>query len=180
MDNHGKLVTLRKIRSDEKKDFRLMVTKSYASKFWYGDDGDKRTEDEFFTHWNDGYFDENKPLEGQCFWIIINDKKIGAINYNKIDTEDKKCEIDILIADKENHGKGYGYDTIKTLCNFLFSEFKLNKIWVEVRAFNVASVKAFEKVGFKKEGLLRSETFFNNQFIDCMRLGLLIEEHIDN
>jgi len=178
MDNHGKLVALRKIRSDEKKDFHTMVTQSYASKFWYGDEGDKRTEEEFFTHWNDGIFDENKPLEGQCFWILADETRIGAINYNKIDTDDKKCEIDILIADQENHGKGYGPDAIKALYTFLFTEFKLNKIWVEVRAFNIGSVKAFEKAGFKKEGLLRSETFFNHEFIDCVRLGLLREDRV--
>lgn len=178
MEIHGEKIILKLIKSEEKKEFRQLVTNSYGSKFWYGDEGDKRTEKEFFKYWHDGFFTQNDLSSGKCFWIIVKDIKIGAINYNKIDKDDKKVELDILIGDKENYGKGYGSDSIKTLAYYLFKSFDINKIWVEVRAFNTASIKVFEKVGFKQEGLLKEENYFNNQFIDCIRLGLLKNDFI--
>lgn len=178
MQLKGDKVLLQAITTSEKKEFRSLVTQSYGSKFWYGDVGDKRTEEEFFKYWSEGFFNPNDLSTGKCFWIIVNDIKIGAINYNKIDKEDKKVELDILIGDKEDYGKGYGSDSINTLALYLFNSFDINKIWVEVRVFNIGSIKVFEKVGFKQEGILKEENYFNNKFVDCIRLGLLKKDFI--
>ena len=172
----GKRIVLIPITKNEKDEFRDLVTKSYASKYWYGDKGDRRTREEFFKYWHEGFFDQDKSEKGQCYWIVEGGIRIGEINYNEIYEKDKKVEIDILIGDKENLGHRYGVDAIKTLAKYLFSKFDLNKIWVEVRAFNIFAIRAFEKVGFRQEGLLREEEFFNDKFIDCVRLGLLNRE----
>lgn len=174
MKINGKSVTLVPIKLKERNEFYNLATQSYGSKFWY-DDEEKatRTKEDFFNDWNKAYFDMNSPKKGQCFWILAEGEKIGQINYNQIDTKNKRAELDIIIGSKDYMGKGYGFDALKALIKFLFDNFDLNKIVIEARGNNSRAIRAYQKVGFKKEGLLREEDYFENQFIDCVRLGLL-------
>lgn len=107
---------------------------------------------------------------------MVDGKKIGQINYNKIDERNKKTEIDIIIGDKEDIGKGYGPNAMRTLIKYLFKNFDINKVWVEPRANNPRAIKAYKKVGFKKEGLLQEEDYFRGKFVDCVRFGILRKE----
>lgn len=177
MELKGENVVLVPVRPEEKDQFYDLATKSYGSKFWYDDEYKKiLTREKFFRDWNEGYFDLKSPEKGQCFWIILNKRKIGVIVYNKIDVKNKKVEIDIIIGEKENLGKGYGSDSLKTLIKFIFEKLDVNKIWIEARGNNSRAIGAYELVGFKREGLLREENYFEGKFVDCIRLGILRKE----
>ena len=177
MEIKGKKVILIPIKPEEKNEFYKLATKSYGSKFWYDKKKKKTcTKKKFFRSWHEGYFDLKSPEKGQCFWIVVDDKKIGAIIHNKIDLENKKVELDIIIGEKENLGKGYGSDSLKTLIRYMFENFDINKIWIEARANNPRAIRAYELAGFKKEGLLREENYFNGKFVDCIRFGILRNE----
>ena len=130
----------------------------------------------FFNDWKDYFFDINKPEQGQCFWIKTDDKKIGVVCYSEFDKQNKKTELDIILGDKEDLGKGYGVDAIKALIKYLFMNFNLNKIWIEARGNNPRAIKAYQKAGFQKEGLLKEEDYFNGEFVDCVRFGILRNE----
>lgn len=174
MKLEGGKICLQSITNSDKNYFYTIATKSYGAKFWYDDKRrEKRSKSAFFKDWHEGYFNARKPKSGQCFWIIGNSKKIGVIAYNAIDEQNQKTEIDIIIGNEEDVGKGYGSDAIKTLCSYIFDKLKLNKIWIEARANNPRAIKAYQKAGFKKEGILKEENYFQKKFVDCIRLGLL-------
>jgi len=173
----GEKIILVPIKPEEKDEFYELATKSYGSKFWRDEEEKKTlTKEKFFKDWHEGYFDLNLPEKGQCFWIVVNGRKIGQINYNKIDLKNKKVELDIIIGAKEDMGKGYGSDSLKTLIKHIFENFDVNKIWIEARANNPRAIRAYKKVGFKKEGLLREENYFERRFVDCVRFGILKKE----
>jgi len=75
-------------------------------------------------------------------------------------------------------GKGYGSDALKTLIKYLFENFNINKIWIEARVNNPRAIRAYEKAGFKKEGVLREEDYFEGKFVDCIRFGILRKEFL--
>lgn len=173
----GEKVVLVPIKPEEKNEFYKLAAESEGSKFWYGEKGRaKRTKDEFFQDWNDGYFDIVSPAKGQCFWIVVDGEKIGQINYNEIDQEKKKVELDIIIGEKEFMGKGYGTDALKTMIKYLFDNFNINKIWIEARANNPRAVRAYEKAGFQKEGLLHQDDCFDGEFVERIRFVILRED----
>lgn len=181
MELKGEKVTLVAIKSEEKDEFYELATKSYGSKFWHDEEETKLlTKEKFFKEWHDGYFDLNSPEKGQCFWIIVNGRKIGQVNYNKIDLQNKKVEMDIIIGAQENMGKGYGSDSLRTLMKYLFEKLGVNKVWIEARGNNPRAIRAYEKAGFKKEGLLREENYFEENFVDCVRFGVLRRELVDD
>lgn len=173
----GDQITLKPIKLNEKDEFYKLATESYGSQFWYDVRTKKsKTREEFFRDWHDGYFDSNCPEKGQCFWIEVKARKIGQVNYNKIDLKNKKVEIDIIIGAKKDMGKGYGPDALKALIKYLFENFNLNKIWISARVNNPRAIRAYQKIGFKTEGVLREEDYFQGKFIDCVRFGILRKE----
>jgi RimJ/RimL family protein N-acetyltransferase len=52
----------------------------------------------------------------------------------------------------------------------------MNRIGVEIYAFNERSIKMFENVGFVKEGIIRQLVFKKNNFEDEYMYGLLKSE----
>jgi len=177
MEIKGEKVTLIPIRLEERDEFYKLATESYGSQFWYDrKEKAERTKEDFFRDWHEGYFDSSRPFDGQCFWIVVNRRKIGQVNYNKIDKWNKNVEVDIIIGTKEYLGKGYGSDALKTLIKYLFKNFDLNKIWIGARANNPRAIKAYEKAGFKKEAVLRETDYFKGKFVDCVIFGILRKE----
>lgn len=173
----GEKIYLQAITNLDKDYFYTIATKSDGAKFWYDDkQREKRLKSAFFKDWNEGHFYIRKPLAGQCFWIIVNSKKVGVIAYNVIDEKNQQTEIDIIIGSEEDMGKGYGSDAIKTLCGYIFEKLKLKKIWIEVRANNPRAIKAYQKAGFKKECVLKENEYFQGELVDCVRFGLLRED----
>ena len=52
-----------------------------------------------------------------------------------------------------------------------------NRIWLGVNAANERAVRAYEKAGFVKEGLLRQEQFRNGRYDDVVRMAVLRDEY---
>lgn len=65
---------------------------------------------------------------------------------------------------------------MKTIIKYLFDNFNINKVWIEARVNNPRAMKAYEKAGFNKEGLLREENYFEGNFVDRVRFGILKKE----
>lgn len=167
MEIKGEKIVLVPIKPEEKEEFYKLATESEGSKFWYGDRGVAiPTKEDFFDDWNYDYFDIVSPEKGQCFWIMVSGEKIGQVNYNKIDLENKKVELDIIIGNEAKMGRGYGTDALRTLMKYLFDNFAINKIWVETMANNPRAIKAYEKAGFKRE----------ESFVDKVIFGILRNE----
>lgn len=159
---------------EDKEEFYQLATESDGSNYWYDKERkEKRSKEEFFRDWNASYFDEADILGGQCFWIVVNQRKVGVVCYNQIDQHNQRSELDILIGHKQDWGQGYGSKALTTLVTYLFNELHLHKVWVEARANNPRAVAAYQKAGFEVEGRFKSHDYFQGEFVDCIRLGCI-------
>ena len=104
------------------------------------------------------------------------DAHIGNITLQQINWKDGYGEIGIIIGDEKQWGKGYATDSIRLVVEHAFNKLNLRKIYSGIVDGNGGSIKAFEKVGFKKEGLLREHFYLNNKYHDYLRYGLLRKE----
>lgn len=98
---------------------------------------------------------------------------LGRCGFIHIDWKNRLGEIAILIGKKGCRGKGYGTDAVRVLCGFGFEELNLHKIKVSVFDFNVAALRCYEKNGFTREGLCRSEVFRGGKYHDVVVMGLM-------
>tara|TARA_B100000989_G_scaffold266683_1_gene220336 strand:+ start:335 stop:850 length:516 start_codon:yes stop_codon:yes gene_type:complete len=93
--------------------------------------------------------------------IHIGNVKIGPINFIH-----KFTEISYLIGDKKYQRKGYSFEAISLIENYIFNKLKIKKITAGVYSNNFASIKLLKKLGFKKEGVKISQCIFNRRRID--------------
>ena len=98
------------------------------------------------------------------------------ISHNKVDRENRNTDIDIIIGKKELWGKGYGADALRAFIGFLFKTFNLNRIWLATYVYNRRAINAYEKVGFKKEGILREDALIDGKFVDSVLFSILHKE----
>lgn len=67
----------------------------------------------------------------------------------------------------ESHwNKGYVTEAAQALLSFGFNELNLKRIFASYFSFNEASGRIMEKIGMKKEGLLKAYTYKNGEYID--------------
>jgi len=74
----------------------------------------------------------------------------------------KTVNMSLLIGEKDCWGKGYATEAIKQMCKLVFDTTDANKIKAGMLLKNIGSYKAFEKCGFREEGLLKKELYSPN------------------
>jgi ribosomal-protein-alanine N-acetyltransferase len=81
-------------------------------------------------------------------------------------------ELGVLIGDPEQRGRGVGREAIRQAVIRAF-EAGAHRVYVRILAGNDASRRAFESLGFKREGLMRSHVRRGDALLDCELWGLL-------
>jgi len=87
------------------------------------------------------------------------------------------ADLGLCIGEKDKWGKGYGTEVTKLLLEEAFEQLNLHKVGWWTFAENKASIALAKKLGFKEEGRLQEQTFFNNQFHESVVLGLLKSQY---
>jgi RimJ/RimL family protein N-acetyltransferase len=59
--------------------------------------------------------------------------------------------IDQFIADAANIGRGLGTELVRQFAHFLFADPAVHRIQVDPRPDNVAAIRCYEKVGFRRD-----------------------------
>lgn len=78
----------------------------------------------------------------------------------------------------EKHaGKGYMQDATRTLLDHAFSAMRLHRIEAACIPGNTRSIRVLEKVGFTREGLLRSYLRINGAWQDHYLYSLIADEY---
>jgi len=90
--------------------------------------------------------------------------------------EDNWAEYDIIIGDKKEWGKGYGYDASKTILDYGFNKLKLHRIYLHVYSYTDRASKLYKKLGFKKEGMMRESVLYKGKYYDKIIMSLLAKE----
>jgi RimJ/RimL family protein N-acetyltransferase len=85
-------------------------------------------------------------------------------------------ELDIMIGDISQQGKGYGQDALKAMINYAFTQQKAERVFIMPRVTNKRAIHVYEKVGFKKEGVLRHYEKFEGLWIDSLMMAILRDE----
>jgi len=104
-------------------------------------------------------------------------KHIGNITLHQIDWKNRCAEIGIFVGDKQSRGKGCAVQAINLIADHAFNKLNLHKLYTGMTKVNEASKRAFEKVGFKIEGVLREHFYLNGEYLDAYRMGLLKDEY---
>ena len=107
--------------------------------------------------------------------------RLGNIRLGPINWIHRFSEIGLIIGEKDYWNKGYGTEAISLVRDYAFSKLSLHKLTAGCYLDNIASIKAFEKAGFVREGLLRCQYLTEwSRYCDEAILGCLADEHPRN
>ena len=117
--------------------------------------------------------DENETF---AFAIMVDDKVVGSIGiFRQGNIHRQTAELGYCIAE-EYWGKGIMTEAVKQICEYVFGDSDIIRIYAEPFAYNIASCRVLEKVGFQYEGTLRSNAVKNGRVIDMEMYSLLKAE----
>ena len=101
-----------------------------------------------------------------AFAITVNGKVIGSIGaFRQGNIHRQTAELGYYIAE-EYWGKGIMTEAVKQLCDYVFSNTDIIRIYAEPFSYNIGSCRVLEKAGFQYEGTLRSNALKNGNVFD--------------
>lgn len=107
-------------------------------------------------------------------WVIEHQgRAIGEILLDNFVEADQRASLIVGILDKGTLGKGLGTEAIRVIAEFAFETLKLHKLSTRVLAFNTRAIRAYERVGFVREGLERESALIGGTWHDDVIVGLL-------
>jgi aminoglycoside 6'-N-acetyltransferase len=111
--------------------------------------------------------------------LVIEDQGevVGLIEAGEEDDPDyRHANIDVFVSGARR-GQGVGADAIRTLARHLFEDRGHHRITIDPAAGNERAIRAYERVGFKRVGIMRRyERGVDGEWHDGLLLDLLPEE----
>lgn len=114
-------------------------------------------------------FVESRSLD---LCIFYKGKIAGAVGTHEIDWSNRKTSLGYWIG-QEFQGHGIVTRSCKALINYLFNNLKLKRIEIYCATNNFKSQRIAEKLGFEKEGILRSAENLYGKYIDLVLYSLI-------
>jgi RimJ/RimL family protein N-acetyltransferase len=132
--------------------------------------------DKFTLNQTIEWFNTMKPM----FWIIkLDGVSVGYFRTSNYSFKNKNIYIGADLH-KDFRDKGIAYDSYCKFIPFLFNEFNLHKISLEVLESNQRGINLYKKLGFKTEGIKRDEVFKNGNWINSIIMSMFINELNEN
>jgi aminoglycoside 6'-N-acetyltransferase len=129
-----------------------------------------------------GHFDEAEVKEqfvgdDKVFVIEVDGEVIGAIQYaEEDDPMYRHAGIDTFLT-VSRHRRGFGTDAIRTLARYLFDQRGHHRLSIDPAADNQAAIQAYERVGFRRVGVMRTyERGPDGTWHDGLLMDMLAEE----
>lgn len=123
---------------------------------------------------------ENRRRKGNSFVFAIltlaDHRLIGNCGLENVDFKNRTAMFGIFIGDPKFQNKGYGTDAARTLLRYAFEQLGLNRVELEVYDFNPRAMRAYEKAGFRRDGVRRQALYRDGRFHDIYLMSILREE----
>ncbi|MCL5265013.1 MAG: GNAT family N-acetyltransferase [Chloroflexi bacterium] len=104
-------------------------------------------------------------------------KPIGTVGLSNIDPVNRSAEFGrLMIGEDDELGKSYASDATRTLVRFGFVELSLNRIWLEVFAWNQQAIILYGRCGFWQEGVKRQAILAGGVFHDVVLMSVLRDD----
>jgi ribosomal-protein-serine acetyltransferase len=101
----------------------------------------------------------------------------GTIGFHRIDWINRNVEIGYWLGDKFQ-GQGIMTKACRTLVNYAFYEYRLNRVQIRCATGNKKSNAIIERLGFIKEGNTRQAEFLYDHYVDLFVYGMTADEWI--
>ena len=107
--------------------------------------------------------------------VLPDETPIGMMAFLDFDRHQGKAELRKLIGETAYRGKGFAKEATVLWITYGLSNLGLKKIYLNTLDTNFRNIRLNEELGFKVEGILRNECFFDGEYHDILRMALIKE-----
>ncbi|MFE4591790.1 GNAT family N-acetyltransferase [Streptomyces laurentii] len=100
---------------------------------------------------------------------------VGEAVLNEWDKPNESCAFRICLV-PDALGRGFGTEATRLIVGHAFEELGLYRVWLEVYAFNPRARRAYEKAGFRAEGVLRGALLWEGERVDATLMSVIAPE----
>ena len=166
MDLHGDSVVLRLLTEADVPRIVELGADSEVSRWWRG-----------LTH--EHVLEKARGQDdGVVVFAIVIDGEVGGLiqYFEESDEEFRSASIDLFLG-APYHGRGLGTDTVRTLARYLIEERGHHRLTIDPAAHNERAIRCYEKVGFRRVGVMREYWLdAEGSWRDGLLLDLLADE----
>ncbi len=111
-------------------------------------------------------------------WSITrpaDDRMLGHVSLFSFSEQNRRAEIGYGLL-RQHWGQGMMHEALTAVVDHAFGPLALRRLEADVDPRNDASLRALERLGFKREGLLRERWQVGDEISDSVLLGLLASE----
>ncbi|NGO75291.1 GNAT family N-acetyltransferase [Streptomyces sp. YC504] len=156
---HGTSVTLRPATAADLPAFRAALDTAEVRRWW---------------NWPDPEGDLSEPDHRQLA-ITVKGETVGMIQWDEEpDPDFRHATIDIFVH-PDHHRLGLGTDAIRTLARWLIGVRGHHRLTIDPAAENAAAITCYERLGFRRVGVLRKQWYDHERghWADGLLLDLL-------
>jgi ribosomal-protein-serine acetyltransferase len=114
---------------------------------------------------------------GFHYALLLDGEIVGLVTFNSIEKINHCATMGYWLA-KSQTGRGLMTTAAKTLISAGFRQLELNRIQARVATGNYPSQAVCDRLGLKKEGILRQAEWVNDHFVDLTINSVLRREWI--
>ena len=170
----GPRIRLRGFREDDLQDFYAVHSDPVVNRYWS------------FPAWTDvsqarDYFASaigGRDAGRMLCWAIADlddDRLIGAATLLAIDRAQARAEIGYALR-ASHWGRGLAQEALRLVCDHAFDVLELRRIEADIDPRNAGSCRLIERMGFRREGLLRHRWCVAGEVSDSTIYGLLASD----
>ncbi len=104
-------------------------------------------------------------------------RHVGNLGLHGINWLYRSAELGIIVGERDCHGKGLATEAMRLLLGHAFNRLNLHRVYLITDIENKAAIRAFEKAGFVREGVLRQDCFRLGRYRDSIYMGCLAEDY---
>lgn len=133
------------------------------------------------SYWEKGHPGLPFPGNGagllRIFAVVLDGRAIGeiALNQRELDLPNERVEIAYTLS-RKYWNRGLATEAARAVMDWVFRNYDINRLYAWCDPRNTGSWRVLEKLGMKREGLLREHMKEDGEFRDQLYYGILRSE----
>lgn len=173
----GRKVTLRPVERTDISLIKKWLNDPEVMRYWGG--VTRTVDDEEAAGWVERFLGANPGLAAVI--IEADGAPAGFIEISGQPDDPNyghKVEVDICIGEPARWDQGLGADALLTLLLWFFTETPAVRVFLQPRVANERAVHVYEKVGFRREGVLRSGEMIDGELFDTVMMAAIRDDWV--
>lgn len=125
--------------------------------------------------WRHVYLGDQSGAMADLVVIGEHDEHMGLLSLWDRTIPHQAAEVSIWLG-QPFRNRGAGTEALRVALRYAFDDLKLHKVYLRVLEYNTRAIRAYEKCGFRVEGVLRDEMRVSGRWYALVYMGVLADE----